>query len=66
MILKLKKIYKKEQFNPSFMGIFINLFLTLIFIAPFNIVGVLLSKLLPKNDNLYLDNIILAKKVKDV
>jgi len=47
-------------------NIYINLFLTLILIAPSNIVGLLLSRVLPKNDDLYLDNIILARKVKDV
>jgi SAM-dependent methyltransferase len=43
-----------------------NLFFTIIFMAPFNILGLILSKLLPKNDDLYLDNIVLAKKIKDV
>ena len=45
---------------------YINLFLTLFLMAPVNIIGLLLSKILPKNDDLYLDNIVLAKKVKDV
>jgi len=47
-------------------SIYINLFVTLILMAPINIIGLILSKLLPKNDDLYLDNIVLAKKVKDV
>ena len=46
--------------------IYLNLLTTLIFIAPINIVGLILSKLLPKNNDLYLDNIVLAKKFKDV
>lgn len=35
-------------------------------IFPFNIMGLILSKILPKNNDMYLDNIILAKKVKDL
>lgn len=35
-------------------------------IMPFNIIGFLLSFILPKNDDLYLDNIILAKKIKNL
>ena len=46
--------------------VYLNLFTTLILAAPINIVGLVLSKLLPKNDDLYLDNIVLAEKVKDV
>ena len=42
----------------------LNLLLTIIFMAPINVLGELLSKILPKNDDLYLDNIILAKKIK--
>jgi hypothetical protein len=34
--------------------------------APINILGLIFSVILPKNNDLYLDNIILAKKVKDV
>jgi SAM-dependent methyltransferase len=47
-------------------SIYINLFVALILMAPINIIGLILSKILPKNDDLYLDNIVLAKKVKDV
>lgn len=46
-------------------NVYINLLLTLILIAPINIIGLILSKILPKNDDLYLDNIVLAKKIKD-
>ena len=42
---------------------YLNLIITLLLIAPFNILGELLSKLLPKNNDLYLDNVVLAKKV---
>lgn len=45
---------------------YVNLIITLVLIAPVNILGILLSKILPKNEDLYLDNIVLAKKVKDV
>lgn len=55
-------IYKKTvKKNP-----FLNIFLTILLMAPVNILGWLFSKILPKNNDLYLDNIILAKKVKDV
>lgn len=47
-------------------SIYINLLFTLILMAPVNIVGLILSKILPRNEDLYLDNIVLAKKVKDV
>ena len=43
-----------------------NQFKILLLMAPFNIIGFILSFILPKNDDLYLDNIVLAKKVKDI
>ena len=43
---------------------YINLFITVIFIATINVIGVLISKILPKNNDFYLDNVVLAKKVK--
>lgn len=55
-------IYKKTiTKNP-----YINLLLTIILMAPLNILGEILSKILPKNNDLYLDNIVLAKKEKNV
>jgi SAM-dependent methyltransferase len=45
---------------------YINLIITLILIAPSNILGLFLSKILPNNNDLYLDNIVLARKIKDV
>jgi len=45
---------------------YVNLLTTLLLMAPVNIIGLLISSILPKNDDLYLDNIVLAKKVKDV
>lgn len=44
----------------------LNLLITLILIAPINIIGFLLSLIFPVNDDLYLDNIILAQKISYV
>lgn len=41
---------------------FIRLIGCLIFIAPFNLLGLLFAAILPENKDLYLDNIVLAKK----
>ena len=54
-------LYKKTVSGNKY----INMFLTLVLMAPWNIVGELLAKVLPENDDLYLDNIVLAKKVKN-
>lgn len=40
--------------------------LTLLIMAPINILAIILSIILPKNDDLFLDNVVLAEKVKDV
>lgn len=45
---------------------YLNLLITLVLMAPINIAGLILSKILPKNNDLYLDNIVLAKKVRNV
>ncbi len=45
---------------------YFNMLITLIIMAPINIIGLVVSKILPKNEDLYLDNIILAKKIRDV
>lgn len=55
-------IYKKTLTSHRFL----NLLLTIILISPINIIGILLSKILPKSEDLYLDNIVLARKVKNV
>ena len=39
--------------------------LSLLLIIPFNIIGILFSKIFPKNNDLYLNNIILAKKINN-
>lgn len=54
-------LYKKTVSGSKY----INILLTLVLMAPWNIVGELLVKVLPENDDLYLDNIVLAKKVKN-
>jgi hypothetical protein len=40
----------------------VNLVATLLLMTPFNILGELLHWLLPRNPDLYLDNIVLARK----
>jgi len=52
-------IYKKTFTKNNL----INLLITIALISPFNIIGEFASCLLPRNDDLYLDNIFLAKKV---
>jgi len=42
----------------------LNLLITLILMAPFNIVGEIAGRILPGNGDLYLDNIVLARKTK--
>lgn len=54
-------LYKKTVSGNKY----INMFLTLVLMAPWNIVGELLAKVFPENGDLYLDNIVLAKKVKN-
>ena len=44
---------------------FLRVLITFLFISPINIIGVLLSLIFPRNNGLYLDNIILAKKVRN-
>jgi len=52
-------IYKKTVTRKS--GV--NLALTLLLMAPFNLLGELLGLVLPRNPDLYLDNIVLARKL---
>jgi SAM-dependent methyltransferase len=53
-------LYKKTVSRNGY----VNLLTTIILMAPINILGELLSKMLPRNDDLYLDNIILAQKMR--
>ena len=55
-------IYKVTLTNNKY----VNLISMLCLMAPVNIIGLFISKLLPNNDDLYLDNIALSKKVRDV
>lgn len=43
-------------------NLYINLLISVLLMSPFNILGLLLSKLCPLNDDLYLDNVVLAMK----
>ena len=47
-------VFPKNQYT--------NFILTPLFIAPITLLGIVLSKILPSNNNFYLDNIIVAKK----
>jgi len=51
-------IYKKTITKNMYANMVSAIFL----MSPFNILGELLSKVLPKNEDLYLDNVILLKK----
>jgi len=51
-------VYKKTLSASPFL----NIMASIILMAPFNIFGSLLGMLLPRNSDLYLDNIILARK----
>jgi hypothetical protein len=53
-------LYKKTITSNQY----VNLMVTILLMSPFNILGELLSKILPKNDDLYLDSIVLAQKEK--
>ena len=54
-------IYKKTVTR----NVYLNLLTTLILMSPFNILGEVLSKILPKNNDLYLDNVFLVEKIRD-
>ncbi len=51
-----KTIYVKNKY--------INLLITVTLIAPINIIGACLAKILPENNDFYLDNVVLARKIK--
>jgi len=44
----------------------LNVLSSFFLMGPVNLIGLILSKIMPKNNDLYLDNIILSKKVNDV
>jgi hypothetical protein len=51
-------IYKKTITRSSLL----NATLTLFLMAPFNIMGEIFGRLMPRNPDLYLDNIVFARK----
>ena len=53
---------KNININPTRSGI-LNQIIILFLISPFNILGEILNLILPNNPDLYLDNIVLARKV---
>ncbi len=55
-------IYKKTVTNNNLL----NLLLSLVFMAPLNILGEILAAVLPRNPDLYLDNIVLARKIRNL
>ncbi len=55
-------IFKKTVTKSGYL----NLLFILLLMAPVNMIGFIFSKVLPRNNDLYLDNIVLAKKVKNV
>ena len=52
-------IYKKTKTK----SLYLNLLFSVLLMAPFNILGLIFSFILPTNNDLYLDNIILAQKL---
>lgn len=56
-------IYKKICGKFFYKNSYLRLIANLLFMSPFNILGSILVKILPKNNDLYLDNIILARKI---
>ena len=55
-------IYKVFLTNNKY----INLLVTIVLMAPVNVAGIMMSFFLPKNEEMFLDNVVLAKKNKDV
>ncbi len=54
-------IYKKTYVNSTIPRQILNTVL----ISPFTVIGILVSAILPSNEDLYLDNIILVRKIKN-
>ncbi len=44
----------------------VNMFFTMFFICPVTIAGLIWSRILPANEELYLDNVVLVRKIHDV
>jgi SAM-dependent methyltransferase len=54
-------IYKKIRSKNSYL----DLIMIAIFIAPFNVLGALCSPILPSSEDLYLDNVLLARRTSE-
>ncbi len=52
-------IYKKTHTK----SLYVNMIVTVILMAPFNILGLIFGAILPTNKDLYLDNVVLAQKI---
>jgi len=55
-------LYKKLRFKNKYL----RLFSRVVLISPFNILGWFFSKVFPRNQDLFLDSIVLAKKISNV
>lgn len=64
VIFQLLSAYLYKVTNTS--NLWVNLLINFFLIAPVNIIGFILGKILPKNSDLYLDNVVLAKKAQNV
>lgn len=63
-VVQLVNVYLFKKISTG--NNYLNFLLTLFLMAPWNIVGEMLAKVLPDNGDFYLDNIVLARKVADV
>lgn len=60
LIFQVANVYIFKTMLPS--NAYMQLLVTLLLIAPINVIGVLIAWLLPKNQDMYLDNVVLAQK----
>ena len=60
LIFQVANVYIFKTILPS--NAYMQLFVILLLIAPINVIGVLIAWLLPKNHDMYLDNVVLAQK----
>ena len=61
LIFQMANAYMYKTLLPR--NPYLSLLLTLLLIAPVNLLGTLVAIVLPKNKDLYLDNVVLARKV---
>ena len=59
-IMQMLSAYISQHCLPS--NAYLRIAMYPIFVSPFNIVGCLLGKLLPKSENFYLNNVVIARK----